>query len=262
MHIKELDRDRMVRVYLPMNYNENKNERYSVLYMQDGHNLFYKETSSFGGIWNAQKALSDLEKETGKGIILVGIDCNNKGGRFDEYSPWVNPELDKIIPSRKERNAGGEGSLYVDFLVNTLKPYIDSKYRTLINRENTYIAGSSMGAFISLYAGYRHPEIFSVIGAFSTAIWFKKDKLFEFITDNYVKGLKVYLDIGTKETSDQTNNDFNKIYLEDTKELYNRFIDLNHPNEDLHLLIDEGANHSEASWEKRFPIFLKWIDKF
>ena len=81
----------------------------------------------------------------------------------------------------------------------------------------------------------------------------------EFIKENFKKGTKVYLDIGTNETSDRKNENFNSIYLEDTKDIANLLLKLGQDSEDLKLVIDEGAKHSEAAWRKRFPIFLEWI---
>lgn len=259
VEIKELNRKRIIRVYLPNDYDKNLNKHYKVLYMHDGHNLYYKETSSYGGIWDIQGTMSKSEASGKDGIIVVGIDCNGDGGRLDEYSPWVNENLKTLTPSLGLDKAGGEGDLYLEFLVNSLKPYIDKTYRTLKTRENTYIAGSSMGGFISLYAGYKYPEIFSVIGAFSTAIWFKKDRLTEFLKANFKKGISVYLDSGTKETSDKENPEFNSIYVRDTNDIANLLLDLGQDPKDLKVIIDEGADHSEESWKKRFPLFLEWV---
>lgn len=261
VEIKELNRKRMIRVYLPNDYDKNINKHYKVMYMHDGHNLFYKETSAFGGIWDIQSAMKNSEESGNDGIIVVGIDCNSEtvSGRLDEYSPWVNENLRRLIPSRDLERAGGEGTAYVEFLVNSLKPYIDNKYRTLKTRENTFIVGSSMGGFISLYAGYKYPEVFSIIGAFSTATWFAKDKLVEFIKENYKSNMKVYLDSGTKETSDNAVTEFNNIYVNDTKELENLLLNLGQDKKDIKVVIEEGANHSEDSWKRRFPGFLEWI---
>ena len=259
IEITELNRNRMVRVYLPSNYSENDKNKYPVLYMHDGHNLFYNETSTYGDIWNAHEIAEEFLKNTGKGLIIVGVDCSMTGERFDEYSPWINENLKEFIPSRGEQCAGGKGDKYAKFLVETLKPLIDSKYRTMPNRENTFIAGSSMGGFISLYTAIKYSQIFSKVGSFSTAAWFKKDELFKFIKENYKLDLSVYLDIGTKETSDNENSSFNDIYLNDTIELNDLFISLNQPNEKIKLIIDEGATHSEKAWERRFPEFIKFI---
>lgn len=254
-----LNRKRMVRVYLPNDYDVNTNKHYKVLYMQDGHNLFYKETSAFGSIWDIQSTMCKRENLGNDGLIVVGVDCNVGGGRMDEYSPWVNDNLDEIIKTRGLIKAGGEGDLYSEFLVSTLKPYIDSKYRTLSTRENTFIAGSSMGAFISLYTAFKYPDIYSAIGAFSTAAWFKKDKLMRFLEDNFKNCFKIYLDVGTKETSDASNPLFNSIYLHDTKDIATLLISLGQTKNNLQLIIDEGASHSEDNWRRRFPMFLDFI---
>ena len=261
--IEELGRNRTIRIYLPQGYSEEKEKRYPVIYMHDGHNLFYKETSSFNKIWDVHNVLKEFQEETGKGCIVVGIDCNNETvtGRFDEYSPWVNEELSEIISSREISEAGGEGALYVDFIVDTLKPYIDKHYRTSTERKDTFIAGSSMGGFISLYAAFKYPKIFAAVGAFSTAVWFKKDKLFEFIRGNFVKDMKVYLDIGTNETSDENNSKFNQIYLDDTLDLGDLLMALGMPEYNLKLIVDDGGIHSEEEWKKRFPEFLRFIFK-
>lgn len=259
VEIKELNRKRTVRVYLPNDYDENLDKHYKVLYMHDGHNLYYEETSAYGGIWDIQGSMKKSEASGKEGIIVVGIDCHPDGGRLNEYCPWVNDNLRILTPSLGIDKAGGEGDLYLSFIVNSLKPYIDKNYRTLKTKENTFIAGSSMGGFISLYAVYKYPEVFSVVGAFSTAIWFKKDKLIEFLKDNFTIGISVYLDSGTKETSDKEKSEFNAIYVNDTNEIANLLLDLGQPPEDLKVLIDEGADHSEESWRRRFPIFLDWI---
>lgn len=261
VEIKELNRKRTIRVYLPNDYDENTDKHYKVMYMHDGHNLFYKETSAYGGIWDIQGAMNRSEKQGNDGVIVVGIDCNSDGisGRLDEYSPWENKKLKEFIPNMKIEKAGGEGIAYIDFLVNSLKPYIDNKYRTLKTRENTFITGSSMGGVISLYAGYRYPEVFSGIGAFSTATWFCKEELMNFIKENYKNNIKVYLDSGTEETSDSTVNGFDKIYVDDTMDLENLLLTLGQDKKDLKVVIEEGANHSEDSWKRRFPGFLEWI---
>lgn len=101
----------------------------SVLYMFDGQNLFDSATS-FAGEWGVDEALEKLYTERGFSIIVVGID-NGGDKRIDEYAPWVNEEYGR----------GGEGDAMVRFIVETLKPYIDSHYRTVPNE--TGIMGSS-----------------------------------------------------------------------------------------------------------------------
>lgn len=166
MKIPQLDnRERRIWVYLPPDYNQS-NRRYPVLYMHDGQNLFDQATS-FAGEWQVDETLERLFKEKGFAIIVVGID-NGGERRIDEYSPWVNSEYGR----------GGEGDAYVRFIVETLKPYIDSKYRTLPNE--TGIMGSSLGGLISIYAGFKYPEVFKYVGAMSSAFWFNPE-IYEFV---------------------------------------------------------------------------------
>jgi len=137
-NIPELNRKRRVWVYLPKNY-ATTNKTYPVMYLNDGQNLFNEQTAAFGE-WGIDECLDSLQNQIGKETIIVGID-NGLGKRMTEYNPYDHVQFGK-----------GEGKAYTNFLVNTLKPFIDSKYRTKKSVENTFIGGSSMGADISLYA--------------------------------------------------------------------------------------------------------------
>jgi len=103
-------------IYLPPNY-DNTSKKYPVIYMQDAQNLFDNATS-YAGEWEVDEALNKLYEATGKGFIVVGIE-NGGEERINEYTPWKN-----------EKYGGGKGAIYVDFIANTLKPYIDANYRT------------------------------------------------------------------------------------------------------------------------------------
>jgi len=248
--ITPLNRFRTIRVYLPPGYRQN-NETYSVLYMHDGHNLFTEETSGYGKIWDAHLALDHFYQKTGVKIILVGIDCEHKY-RFDEYSPWPSATINKFIPALNIQKVGGAGDKYIKWLAEELITLINSKYRT--NGIN-YMAGSSMGAYITLYGGLKYLNKFKKIGCFSTAFWFQKEKMTAFIKEKFNPNLAIYLDVGT----DEGNGNFkiSQIYLKDTLEAAQIFKNLG--VSDLKLYIDEGANHSETAWKKRFPLFIEWL---
>jgi metallo-beta-lactamase class B len=127
----QLERTRRIWLYLPPGYAAST-RRYPVLYMHDGQNLFDAATS-FAGEWGVDETLDSLHALGDPGVIVVGID-NGRMKRMDEYTPWHNT-----------RYGGGEGDAYVDFLTQTLKPYVDAHYRTLAERVHTGVAGSSMG---------------------------------------------------------------------------------------------------------------------
>lgn len=256
----ELNRKRTIRIYLPPEYEESK-ERYPVLYMHDGQNLFDACTAAFGVSWEASGTVDRLyNEENFKGVIIVGVD-NGGEVRCSEYSPWDNEEVKKLLWRLKDSPyVGGEGFQYTDFLVNTLKPFIDKNYRTLSDRENTAISGSSMGGFISLAGGLKYQEVFSKIAAFSSAIWFSEDELIKFIeTTGKLKDMKIYMDIGTNETSNSELNEFPDIYVNGNKRTYETLRKIGFRDDEVKFVIDEGAIHNEVEWARRFPAMLMWI---
>ncbi|MEZ4827932.1 MAG: alpha/beta hydrolase-fold protein [Bacteroidia bacterium] len=163
----QLNRFRRVWVYVPPDYALSS-QTYPVLYSHDGQNVFDSYTS-FSGEWKVDETLNELYAEGDSGIIVVAVD-NGGGQRLNEYSPWVNPSY-----------GGGQGDEYADFLIQTLKPMIDSLYRTRPGREYTGIMGSSMGGLISTYGGIEFQQTFSKIGAFSPAYWFAGASAFQHV---------------------------------------------------------------------------------
>ena len=141
-YMPQLNKNRKIWIYLPPDY-QTSTKHYPVLYMQDAQNLF-DDYTSFSGEWEVDESLNEMFTQGDYGCIVVGIE-NGGADRLDEYSPWVNSEY----------NEGGDGAAYVEFMVNTLKPYVDEHYRTLPGRNTTGVMGSSMGGLISMYADSR-----------------------------------------------------------------------------------------------------------
>lgn len=247
--IGTLGRTRAVRVYLPSDYSNN-DRRYPVLFMHDGHNLFTVETSAYGGIWNVHQTLDLIESQTGQNLIVVGIDCDPIR-RLSEYSPWKAGFPRFLLPKGQDRYPGGEGDQYLNWLVQDLIPMIDKKYRTA---SVNYMAGSSMGGLISLYAGVRYPGVFKTVGCFSSAFWFCRRKLMAFLEAHPNPGLSVYLDLGTKESK---NPILNRFYIKDSTRVFKLLKKQGYAN--AKFIIEKGANHSEKSWARRFPGFVKWL---
>ncbi len=156
-YMPQLHRSRRIWLYLPPGYESSK-EKYPVIYMHDGQNLF-DEATSFAGEWGIDEYLDSIYSMGKKAAIIVGID-NGQVKRMVEYNPYTFQQFGE-----------GEGDKYVDFLVKNLKPYIDRNYRTLKNKQNTFIAGSSMGGLISFYAILKYPKVFGGAGVFSPAFW-------------------------------------------------------------------------------------------
>lgn len=258
--MKRLKRLRSLRIYLPPDYERN-NSRYPVLYMQDGQNLFDEAVSAYGKAWEVQQTLDDLYNEgKTKGIIVVGID-NDPGLRFLEYSPWYNNSIEEAMPHvGLTKLPGGGGFEYLEYIVNELKPYIDKNYRTLKGREYTAIGGSSMGAFISLAAGVRYQEVFSKVAALSSASFFAEKQLKSLIESTGKKlPMKIYMDVGTKETSNPEVSDFPQIYMKSNEEIFNSFKKIGLKDDEIKFNIIEGAIHNEREWAKRFPQVIEWL---
>jgi predicted alpha/beta superfamily hydrolase len=254
--ISSLNREKNMHIFLPSGYSAFSGG-YPVLYMHDGHNLFDPSTSAFGAVWKVGETLDRMEKATGKACIVVGIDCPSPT-RYDEYSPWPNPRMRDFHPSFPEtRPVGGEGAAYVDWILQELKPDIDRRFRT--EPSLTWMAGSSMGGLISLFAGFRHPEILSKIGVFSPAAWFAETELLKYLENLPYPDLGVYLDIGTAETSDAARPDFPEIYLSGARRI-RKILEQNGQKNFWYREIPGGIHH-ETAWADRFPDFVGWLMK-
>ncbi|MBQ9593381.1 MAG: alpha/beta hydrolase, partial [Lachnospiraceae bacterium] len=120
---------RRLYVYLPRDYRRS-DRRYPVLYMFDGHNVFYDAHATYGKSWGMKEYLA----RTGLPLIVAAVECNTEGERrMNEYSPW---DLD-IIPELGHLE--GLGKVTMDWMSGPLKEFIDAEYRTLPGRENTLI---------------------------------------------------------------------------------------------------------------------------
>jgi predicted alpha/beta superfamily hydrolase len=232
-YIPQLDRHRRVWIYLPENYSTSK-KKYPVLYMHDGQNVFDEATSAYGE-WGVDEALDTLGAQH-KEIIVVAID-NDGDKRLNEYSPYDMEQYGK-----------GEGDPYVDFLVQTLKPYIDKHYHTKKDEKNTFIAGSSMGGLISFYAILKYPKVFGGAGVFSPAFWITPQlKNIDPKKAKKVKG-KIYFYAGLQEGEHMVPhmlNVFEQMRL--------------HSKAKMKTVIRAEGKHNEPTWREEFPLFYKWI---
>ena len=260
----ELGKNRTIRVWTPPGYDAHPEKRYPVLYMHDAQNLFDRETAAYGEIWDVHTAIEKMMAANAfEGVIVVGVDNAPGLERLDEYSPWISERVNELKALGEfSRIPGGEGIAYGKFMVETLKPLIDSKYRTIEDREHTAVAGSSMGGFISLYLGVAYPEVYSKVGAFSTAAWFADQALFEHMKKvDLTMPIRWYLDIGTNETSNEKVENFNDIYVEGTLALEKQLLELGVPRDDVKVVIEEDAGHNELAWAGRFPEAFRWLYK-
>lgn len=232
--IPQLNRTRRIWAYVPKSYATGT-RRYPVIYMQDGQNLFSEHTA-FAGEWGIDETIDTLMRASGKEAIIIGID-NGGDKRMNEYNPY------------DFKNGKGEGNEYVDFLALTLKPFIDKKFRTLKDSAHTYIAGSSMGALISVYAVAKYPRVFSGAGIFSPAFQTAPD-IYDYVDRaGFGRGMKrFYFYAGGKE-SDTMIPDMDKMIAIIEKK----------GNYETNRLINPLGKHNEAAWRKEFANFYRFI---
>lgn len=229
-------------VYLPDSAGLDEDRRYPVLYMFDGHNVFYDEHATYGKSWGMLEYMEETETQ----MIVAAVECNHApdGGRLREYAPYSfrDPKLGSIR---------GRGEETMDWLVNVFKPYIDETFPTLPDRANTFIAGSSMGGLMSLYGVTAYNRVFSRAAALSPSVWAASRKLNALLkTVPLDPDTVIYMDYGSREMG------FHPGMLEQFTRvasiLLNRRVA-------LECRIVPGGDHCEACWEKQIPFFMNTL---
>ena len=244
-HSEALDNSRTVAVFLPPGY-ESSNERYPVLYMQDGQNLFDASTAYNGNSWDINETCQRLML-SGElpPFIVVAVDNAGKA-RTNEYSP---------VPD--ETYGGGGGDLYGKFLIGELKPFIDSNLRTLPDAGNTGIMGSSLGGLISLHLGLSRPDVFSRIGGPSSSLWWANRELARRLAASHLPGgvlPRVWIDMGTRE------GDHPDARVEEVLALGEVLKSRGwREGDDLAVRLIDGGSHDERWWRERAPEILKFL---
>lgn len=228
----QLKTTKKIWIYLPENYTAS-DQKYSVIYMHDAQNLFDAKTS-FVGEWNVDEKLDSLKAK----VIVVGIAHGNEK-RIEELTPFKN-----------EKYGGGNADNYLDFIVKTVKPYIDKNYRTKPKAKNTIIMGSSLGGLVSYYAILKYPEVFGKAAVFSPSFWFSKD--IYTLTEKAPKiKTKIYFLCGDKEDENMVQDMIKMERLLDTKRCYCLHL--------THSKIVKGGEHNEKLWRDGFVGALSWL---
>jgi predicted alpha/beta superfamily hydrolase len=238
-YFPSLSRHRRIWIYKPKNY-DHSDERYPVIYMHDGQNLF-DELNAFGSEWGVDEI---LDAEEGK-VIVIGID-NGAEHRMSEYMVHDHPE-----------HGIAEGVKYLKDVTEILKPYVDGILRTLPQREATCIAGSSMGGLISLYAGLYYPQIFGAVGVFSPALWIDAPQVFEEAktlltvtqdTNHNIPLQRWFFYAGALESETMVAEVASMVAIMGQSK-----------RADVSYQLDAGGVHDEAVWKRYFPHLYKWF---
>ncbi len=270
-HSTVLNDDRAIYAYLPASYSENTDATYPVVYMHDGQNLWAAMPQlAFSGTWNVDTtfdAASNSGACSSAGVIgwsaqplggspttctgdsdcasgecrtfpeAIVIGIANDANRIYEYTPTTDPTTP----------GGGGADLYIQMLVQELKPTIDSMLRTRPDVASTAMAGSSLGGLVTAYAGLKHPEVYGLIAEISPSTWWNNDVLVTDIQSTLAapqRPLVVYVDSGQGTVDDEA----------DTDQLAAAYVALGYvQGSNFSHVVQPGADHSETYWAERFP---------
>ena len=234
--------ERFAYIYLPKSYFKEPNRRYPVLYMFDGHNVFFDEDATYGKSWGMEKFMNRNHIQ----MIICAVECNHdtNNGRLKEYAPFTfrNSQFGQIE---------GRGKMTMDWYVNELKAAVDASFRTKPDRNNTFIAGSSMGGLMTLYALMEYNHVFSRGAALSPSLWTDPRKVKTMINKAKLDmNTVLYMDYGSEEMGNHRS--MRRIYGEITSLLMQKGVL-------LESRIVPGGDHSEASWEKQLSFFMRTL---
>lgn len=231
----QLGKKRTIRVYFPPNYATRQG--FPVIYMFDGQNLFDNSTA-FSGEWGIDEILDTLHYSKGFSAIVVGI-YHGDGDRASEQTPWPN-----------NQRQGGDGPKMAQFIVKTLKPYMDKHYRTLPDRENTIIAGSSLGGLMSLYMALEYPEVFGRAMVFSPSLWWSSKAFEQMGRFKKRRFQKIYLYAGGLEGETMLSN---------ANKAYETLRGVGFAENELCYQFNPEGKHNEQFWGVEFYNAVAWL---
>jgi predicted alpha/beta superfamily hydrolase len=235
--IPQLNRTRRISALLPYDYYKS-DKKYSIVYLHDGQNLF-DDYAPFGN-WGVDKALAKMAAHGIKDTIVIAID---HGGE---------QRIKELIPFKTRKFKEVEGEQYIDFMMNTLIPMINGRYRIHHDRNCTGIGGSSLGGLISLYAGFKYSHIFGKMMIFSPSLWITNDIYIQ--AANFPKDIAtdIYLYAGGLES---------ETHLDNVTRLANVLRGNEHEGQKLNLkfVTNPHGRHQEVYWGEQFPLALEYL---
>ncbi len=236
------DEPRGVYLYLPRSYDWEPDCHYPVLYMFDGHNVFFDSDATYGKSWGLGEYLDACQTP----LIVAAVECNHHpdNGRLSEYSPFTfyEPDLGQVT---------GRGHLTMEWLVRRFKPEVDRQFRTLPDRRHTFLCGSSMGGLMTLYGVLEYNRIFSRGAALSPSLWVAPERVARLVRGAEISSDTVlYMDYGSRELGNHQliTEQFGRV----AGQLLGRGVLLT-------CRIVPDGEHCEASWERQIPFFLNTL---
>ena len=227
---------RNLRIYLPPGYDEGV-QRYPVVYMFDGQNLF-DDATSYAGEWGVDEAMDALAREDGIAAIVVGID---HGGER---------RMQELVPFWDWRFLPNQGEAFLVDVTDGIKPFVDANYRTRPGRADTVVFGSSLGGLEANYAIHHRPDVFSKAGVFSPSFWISDAPYAQARAAGLPADARVYLYTGGKEGDTA---------VDDTGRMAALLRQRPGGDANVALHVVEAAEHNEAAWRAEFPRAMRWL---
>jgi predicted alpha/beta superfamily hydrolase len=232
----QLNKKRKIWALLPHDYDFSESD-YPVMYLQDAQNLF-NENAKYGN-WEIDKKLAVMSEYNIGKIIIIAIEHADKD-RIKEYN------VGKTVLGV------GQGKKYIRFITDTLKPFVDKKFRTKSEREFTGIGGSSMGGLVSIFCGLMYPEVYGKLMIFSPSLWVAPKMNFNNLDFSEPADTKIYLYAGGNESETMIrhvkkfqNNMIQNAFVSDTMK--------------IKLSINNEGKHNEIYWSDEFPKAIEWL---
>ena len=240
---KILGNRRDVLVYLPRGYRRWSRKRYPVLYLHDGQNVFDAATAFNGVEWGVDETAQRLIRTSLIEPLIIVAVANTGEERIHEYAP-TRGKFDK------RKRSKGLLKNYGRFLVEELKPFIDSKYRTHRGAESTGLGGSSLGGLATLVLGLWFPRVFSRLAVLSPSVWWDDCVIYDMVESLEDKlPLRIWLDTGTHEEGWERARKLCELLVEKGWRLFDEL--------EYHEI--EGGTHSEGSWAARVDPVLRFL---
>lgn len=251
-------RNRRVRVLLPKGYAEDTERTYPVVYFHDGQNVLYSKEAFSGHSWKVIPTIKrnpDISK-----MIVVAID-NDGMERMHEYAAWKYSETS--IPGVQ---FGGKGTLYAEFVMDVVKPFIDKEYRTKSDKAHTAMIGSSLGGNITQFMGLAYQDQIGCLGVFSSANWLHQDAFDRFIERKKLDpSQRVYIYVGTEEADDTDKTlmagNIKQAYINSSLTYFRQLIAGGVHLHNLELEVISGAVHNEEAWALYLPDCLRFLSE-
>ncbi|HFI0453174.1 TPA: alpha/beta hydrolase [Streptococcus suis] len=251
-------RKRRVRVLLPKGYEENTETTYPVVYFHDGQNVLYSKEAFSGHSWKViptVKRNPDIAK-----MIIVAID-NDGVERMHEYAAWKFSEMG--IPGVQ---FGGKGTLYAEFVMDVVKPFIDQTYRTKSDKAHTAMIGSSLGGNITQFMGLAYQDQIGCLGVFSSANWLHQEAFDRYIERQQLDSdQRVYIYVGTEEADDTDKTlmagNIKQAYINSSLTYYRQLLAGGVALDNIALEVVSGAVHNEEAWAAYLPDCLRFLSE-